>query len=144
MSATVDTNLLLYASDRSSRFHEPALDVLNNLSAGPDLLYLFWPVLISYLRVSTHPAVFDDPLSPAEAQDNVSGLLALPHVRGPAEEEGFWMLYLAVAGSSGTRGNLVPDAHIVALMRQHGVAEIWTHDRDFRRFEEIRVRDPID
>ena len=41
------------------------------------------------------------------------------------------------------RGNLVPDAHLVALMRQHGVRTIWTHDRDFRKFNGIRVVDPF-
>jgi predicted nucleic acid-binding protein len=40
-------------------------------------------------------------------------------------------------------GNLVPDAHLAALMRQHGVARIWTHDRDFMKFDRIEVRDPF-
>lgn len=40
-------------------------------------------------------------------------------------------------------GNAVPDAHLAALMRQHGVATIYTRDRDFRRFEGIRVEDPL-
>jgi uncharacterized protein len=41
------------------------------------------------------------------------------------------------------RGNLVPDAHLVALMRENEVVSIWTHDRDFRKFEGIRVSDPF-
>jgi uncharacterized protein len=41
------------------------------------------------------------------------------------------------------RGNLVPDTHLVALMHQHGVATIWSHDRDLRRFSAITVRDPF-
>ena len=41
------------------------------------------------------------------------------------------------------RGNLVPDAHVVALMRQHGVSTIWSHDRDFVKFPGISVRDPF-
>jgi hypothetical protein len=40
-------------------------------------------------------------------------------------------------------GNLVPDAHVVALMLEHDVGAIWTHDRDFRRFDGIEVRDPF-
>jgi predicted nucleic acid-binding protein len=42
-----------------------------------------------------------------------------------------------------TRGRQVPDAHIAALMRQHGVATIYTRDTDFRRFNGIRVEDPF-
>ena len=37
----------------------------------------------------------------------------------------------------------MPDAHLVGLMRQHGVGTIWTRDRDFRRFSGIKVRDPF-
>jgi len=42
------------------------------------------------------------------------------------------------------RGNLVPDAHLVALLLQHGVTTLWTHDRDFRSFEGARARDPFE
>jgi hypothetical protein len=41
------------------------------------------------------------------------------------------------------RGNLVPDAHLVSLMRENGVATLWTHDFDFRKFEGIGIRDPF-
>ncbi len=42
-----------------------------------------------------------------------------------------------------SRGNELPDAHVVALMRQHEVATIYTRDRDFRRYEGIMVHDPF-
>lgn len=28
-------------------------------------------------------------------------------------------------------------------MHQHGISTIWTHDRDFRKFDGITVRDPF-
>jgi predicted nucleic acid-binding protein len=40
-------------------------------------------------------------------------------------------------------GNLVSDAHIVALMRDNGVRTILTRDRDYRKFTGITVRDPF-
>jgi predicted nucleic acid-binding protein len=46
-------------------------------------------------------------------------------------------------GGPPVRGNLVPDAHLVALMRQHGVSTIWSHDRDFLKFPGIKVQDPF-
>jgi uncharacterized protein len=59
------------------------------------------------------------------------------------EADGFWSVFRQVADPLPVRGNLVTDAHLVALMRQHGVREIWTHDRDFRKFDGIVVRDPF-
>jgi uncharacterized protein len=37
----------------------------------------------------------------------------------------------------------VPDAHLAALMRQHGVSIIYTRDRDLRRYETVDARDPF-
>jgi hypothetical protein len=87
--------------------------------------------------------VFEAPLSLADARGNVDALLARPHVRTTAEDERFWGLFCTVTTEVPTRGNLVPDAHIVSLMRQSGVRTIWTHDRDFRKFDGIAVRDPF-
>ncbi|HEX9122481.1 MAG TPA: TA system VapC family ribonuclease toxin [Actinomycetota bacterium] len=143
MSSTVDVNVLLYASDRSSTFHADARELLDRLAEGPDLLYLFWPILLGYLRIATHPAIFPRPLSAEQAADNVEQLLDLPHVRAIGEAEGFWGVYRATTAGNVVRGNLVPDAHLVALMRQNGVALLWSHDRDFRKFDQIKVRDPF-
>ena len=49
MTTTLDTNVLVYASDESSSFHERAMRLLETLAAGPDLVYLFWPVALGYL-----------------------------------------------------------------------------------------------
>ncbi len=143
MSSTIDVNVLLYASDESSSFHAQALDLLERLARGPDLIYLFWPVVMGYLRMATHSAIFPRPLSVETATGNVGRLLALPHTRTAGEGEGFWHLYGAVASGAAVRGNLIPDAHLVALMRENGVGTLWTHDRDFRKFEGVRIRDPF-
>ena len=37
--------------------------------------------------------------------------------------------------------DVVPDAHLVALMRQNGVRRIYTRDQSFRRFAGIEVLD---
>lgn len=143
MSATLDANLLLYASDESSPFHARALETLAMLARGPELLYLFWPTVMAYLRIATHPSVFESPLPPDIARANVERLLDLPHVQTAGEQTRFWETFRMVATDVDARGNLVPDAHVAALMRENGVTTIWTSDRDFRRFPWIDVRDPF-
>ena len=143
MSATVDANVLLYASDEASRFHTQALGLVADLAHGPELLYLFWPTVMAYLRLATHSAIFESPLPPGEAIANVERLLAPPHVQTVGEQPRFWERFRAVATDADVRGNLMPDAHLVALMAENGVRTIWTHDRDFRRFPGIDVRDPF-
>jgi len=143
MSSAIDVNVLLYASEESSAFRAQALDLIDHLAAGPDLFYLFWPVAMGYLRIATHPAIFSDPLSPEAATNNLEQLLNLPHCRVVGEGERFWPAYRSTTERLVVRGNLVPDAHLVAMMREHGVDTLWSHDRDFRKFEGIRIRDPF-
>jgi toxin-antitoxin system PIN domain toxin len=87
--------------------------------------------------------LLDAPLTPSVAANNIDQFVYQPHVRLVGELDGFCPAYRRVADAVKPRGNLVPDAHLVALMRQHGVATIWSHDRDFRKFEGITVRDPF-
>jgi uncharacterized protein len=143
VSVAIDANLLLYASDSSSSFHTRALATLRTYAEGPELVYVFWPVAMAFLRISTHPAIFEQPLSPAQAVANLDTLLVRPNVRSPGEREGFWAAYQGVSQHTVVRGNLVTDAHLVALMRQYGVATIISHDRDFHKFEGVRVHDPF-
>ena len=143
MSATIDANLLLYASNTESTRQVVAADRLRRLAGGPEILYVFWPVAMSYLRVATHPSIFLRPLEPARARANLASLLSRPHVRCPGEQQGFWAVFEDTVAGDVIRGNLVPDAHIAALMRQHGVRLIWTTDRDFRRFSGVTPRDPF-
>jgi toxin-antitoxin system PIN domain toxin len=143
VSFSCDVNVLLYASDSSSPVHEAARTFLNRAAAGGDIFCLGWPTVISYLRIATHPGIFSSPLTPAEALRNVDALVALPHVRLLAEEDGFLEVYRAATGSFPVRGNLVPDAHLAALLKQHGVRTLYTRDADFRKFPFLDARDPF-
>ena len=98
---------------------------------------------MSYMRIATHPRIFDSPLAPDEALGNVTALLALPHVRIVAEQDGFLDAYRHVTANQVIRGNLVPDAQLATILFQHGVRTLYTRDRDFRRFEFFEVRDPF-
>lgn len=92
MTTTADANLFLYASDEASPLHGRAVEVVESFAAGPGLFYLFWPVAMAYLRIATHPSIFDRPLAPDDAMANIDGLLGRPHVRSPGEASGFWDL----------------------------------------------------
>jgi len=144
MTTTVDTNVLVYASDTGAPEHARAGALLEHLAAGPDLVVVLWPALLGYLRIVTHPSICASPLPFDVARANVDALLALPHVRAAAETDEFWSAFTTVAADVPVRGNLVPDAQLVALMRTHGVRHIWSRDRDLRRFDAITVTDPFD
>jgi len=143
VSFAVDVNLLLYASDASSPRHPKARQFIERCLEGPELCCFAWQTLMSYVRLATHHAISAKPLSHRQAIADVEALLAPPHVRTIVETEAFWPAYLRIGGALPLRGNLVPDAHLAAVLQCNGIKTLYTCDRDFLRFPSLDVRDPV-
>lgn len=139
----VDTNVLVYGADADSPFHGSCHERLLAWRGQASAWYVTWGVLYEFLRVATHPRVFRQPWSAAQAWEFVEALLASPGlgILTPTERhaavaaEVFRMLpHLA--------GNLIHDAHTAVLMREHGIRRIYTRDTDFHRFPFLEPVDP--
>ncbi len=143
MSRTLDVNILVYASDETSRYSEQARAVVTDFAAGPSLATLLGPVVVGYLRLATHPRISERPLTYRTAAGNIDRLLARPHIRLAGDTPKLWSALRSVADPVEPRGNLIADAYLVALMRAHGIETMVTHDRDFRLFDGIRIVDPF-
>jgi len=140
----VDTNILVYARREELRGHDKAYALLTELAEGSVPWALPWPCVYEFLRVGTHPRVFDPPTELHAALEDVLSLLASPSLvlLGPGPAHTSHMVRAVEEGRAS--GNLVHDAHIAALLVEHGVRELWTLDRDFTRFTGIRVVDPLE
>jgi toxin-antitoxin system PIN domain toxin len=140
----VDTNVLVYAADRSSDAHEPCRKLLDRFRSEPGPWYLTWSIVYEFLRVTTHPRVFRSPWKPADAWNFVAALQASPGLSILAQgERHAEHLAEIVATIPDLRGNLFHDAHTAALMKEHGIRSIYTRDADFHRFGFLEVRDPL-
>lgn len=137
-----DLNLLLYALDSSSPDHAAARGWLEDVLSGAETVALAWPVLLGFLRLSTRSSVFRSPLTADEALDVVDGWLAQPVVTVVHPGPRHAALLRELLAPLGSAGNLVADAHLAALAREHG-ATVHTRDADFRRFAGVRWHDPI-
>jgi uncharacterized protein len=139
----LDTNILVYARRMESAHHLRARQIVTRLAEGDEAWAIPWPCVYEFLRVVTHPRIFDPPTDLDRAIGDLDSLLASPSLtllgEGPAHLE---HLRRAVLTGRAT-GNLVHDAHIAALMLDHGVRELWTTDRDFTRFAGLRLRNPF-
>ena len=143
MSFAIDVNILVYASHQQSERHAAAIEFLESCVRGPEVFYLAWITVMSYLRLVTNPRILSDPLTPREAQQNIDALLTAPHCRLLSERDGFWHIYQTCVAGSAIRSNDVPDAHLAAVLKQNGITRLYTADRDFRRFDFLRVIDPF-
>ncbi|MBL8472836.1 MAG: PIN domain-containing protein [Rhodocyclaceae bacterium] len=143
MSFGIHVNILRCASDATNSRYDKASEFMRRCATGKDVFCLVWVTLMSYLRMATHASIFATPRTALEAAANVQALLNLPHCRAQGDDDGFWAIYREVMGVVPARGNLAPDAHLAAVLRQHGVARLYKDDRDFRKIDFLQVVDPL-
>ena len=137
-----DANLLLYACDSGSPFHAKESGWCERIMGGGTPVILLPSVVFAFVRISTHPRVFKDPLSVAEASAHVRSWLDRKHVRLhdmlPDDVE----TSLSLLEAAGTAGNLTTDAQIAAVAIRLD-AEVHTADLDFGRFAGVRFSNPV-
>ena len=143
MSYSIDVNIFIYASDSESKYQQQAATFLEERRNDSELLCLSWLTLMADQRITTHPTAFFVPLTPQKAWKNIEDLLALPQVRIIGEDDDFAHHYLQTTSGLPVRGGLVSDAHLAAILRQHGVRTIYSADSDFRKFDFLKVINPL-
>ena len=138
----VDANVLLYAVDTDSQFHDAARRWLEEALSGYGRVGLPWPSLLAFQRISTHPRASARPLAPGQAWAFIADWLNADAawIPGPGERHSEILQRLIVDGD--LRGNLVSDAHLAALALEHGVG-VCSADSDFARFPGLTWIHPL-
>lgn len=143
----VDTNVLIYATDTSSPFHEPARSWWVAAVNDPEPIGLPWVVTLGCVRILTNPSAVSTPLSSVDALTIVETWLQWPQVQALSPKPGHLqrvrsLLHHAHVADNERVDLMVNDLHIAALALEHG-ATVYTCDRGFRRFTEIRHVNPL-
>jgi uncharacterized protein len=137
-----DVNVLIYAHRRDTPQHDHYADWLGDVIAGAEELGLVEAALTGFVRIATHPRIFAEPATSAEALAFVNALLGGRHVLLLAATDATWRHFADIAASDRhIRGNLVPDAWLAAMARSHG-GRLATADRGFARFPGLDWFDP--
>lgn len=139
----VDTNLLVYAHRRDSEWYEAAFDRVRELAEGEAAWGIPWPCVHEFLAIATHPAIHDPPTPLERALDQVDAWLESPTLVLLAERGGYWERLRELTDDAKASGPRIHDARVAALCLEHGVRELWSADRDFSRFPELTVRNPL-
>ena len=137
----VDANILLYAYHTRSEHHESCRLWVEEKFSGPSPVGLPWLAIWAFLRISTNPRAFEKPLSMKEAEAIVSSWFDAPAVRVVGPGERYWEILSHLLLEAQVSGPLVTDAALAALAIENG-AGVCTTDRDFGRFEGVKVLDP--
>lgn len=137
----VDTNLLLIAHRREAPGHEAALRVMRRLATHA-AWGLPWIVAAEFYAVATNPRLWRRP-RPDDALGALDAWIGTAGARLLGETPDMWPSLSALVRQGGVLGGRVHDARIAAVCLAHGVTELWTLDRDFSWFPELRTRNPL-
>jgi toxin-antitoxin system PIN domain toxin len=137
----VDANVLIYAVNEGSTQHEAARAWLDGALGGEETVGFAWSVVLAFLRLTTHPAVFAQPLDPAAATATVRTWMEQPTARLIDPTPRHLEVLSGLLAETGTAANLVNDAHLAALAIETESVLV-TFDADFGRFRGVRTERP--
>ncbi len=135
-----DVNVLLYAYDAKSPFHENSRDWLKSVLDN-EQVFFSWHAITGFLRIVTHPRALAHPTTILKAVNIVQTWLDLDNVHLVSFEKRNWPIYAKMLVEGQAIGDLVMDAHVAAMALSCG-ATVASTDRDLTRFPGIRLIDP--
>ena len=138
-----DVNVLVYAHRADAPNHAAYHRWLEQVINSDQAYGLSDMVLSGYLRIVTHPRIFDPPSDIAAAlgfanqvRNQLNCILISPGTR-------HWAIFIRLCEQAGVKGNLIPDAYLAALAMESG-SEWITTDRDYSRFPDLKWRHPFE
>jgi hypothetical protein len=137
-----DVNLLVYAHNVRDPRHSKALAWWSECLSGHSSVALAWAVIMGFVRITTHPKVFERPLIVDVALNWVEEWLTLPHVHLINPPQTHFRTWASLLKQVGTAGNLSTDAHLAALAIERGLT-LHTSDADFSRFTGLKWINPL-
>ena len=138
-----DVNVLIYAFREESPRHEEYRSWLLEVVNGPMAFGLSDLVLSGFLRIVTHPAIFNPPTPLPAALAFANALRGSPGAVPVRAGTRHWKIFTDLCESTDVRGKHIPDAFFAALAIEHG-CEWVTTDRGFSRYPPLRWLHPLD
>jgi uncharacterized protein len=139
---SIDTNILVYAAIEINPLSKKSRDLINQVLNEGEVV-LCWEVLYALRRISTNPVALSIPLGQAAADALVEEFIGQPNVRMISPSVDSWKIFKRYSQEMKLTGNLVSDAVIASQLEANGVKKLYSNDRDFRKFNYLRVIDPF-
>jgi toxin-antitoxin system PIN domain toxin len=137
-----DVNVLVYAHREDAPGHAAYRDWLEALINGDQAYAVSDLVMSGFLRIVTHPRVFNPPTDLATAFAFTKVIRSRPNAVPIAPGPRHWDIFKNLCAAAGVKGNLIPDAYLAALAIESG-SEWVTTDHDYSRFPGLKWRHPL-
>ncbi len=138
----LDVNVLVYAFRQDAPDHASYREWLEATVAAESAVGLADLLLSGFLRIVTHPRVFNPPTPIERALEFADALRAQPNCVVLEPGSRHWAIFTHLCRRTPARGNLVPDAYLAALAIETG-SDFVSTDRDYARFAGLRWHPPF-
>lgn len=139
----LDVNICLYAyRPGQSETARVVSEWLSPRLTGHERVAVSETVLMSVVRIATHPRIYETPSTPRDVLRFAESLLAAPATQLVRVGADHWPLFTQLVAEHRLRGNDVPDASLAAHCLELG-ASLVTLDRGFSRFVGLRTVNPL-
>lgn len=138
----VDTNILVYSHREEDAQHDEASSALESVWSTGRGWGLPWPCVHEFLAIITNPKVYPVPTPMGVAIDAVQSFIEVG-ARLLGESTAHLEILDRLVMTGRVTGPKVHDARVAAICIGQGVSELWTADRDFSRFPDLRTRNPL-
>lgn len=138
----IDVNVLVYAHREDSPDHDAYRRWLEDVINDDQAYGISEYVLAGFLRVVTHPSIFDPPSALEDALDFANQLRNGPNAISIVPGPRHWEIFTRLCREANAKGNLIPDSFFAALAIESG-SEWVTTNQDYRRFGGLRWRHPL-
>jgi hypothetical protein len=136
-----DVNVLVYAHRKDSTQHEVCRRLVESMLTADQAYGISELVVSAFVRIVTHPRIFDPPSTIEAALAFAADVLTPEHAVPIAPGPRHWEIFARLCRESNVKGNLVPDAYFAAMAIESGCEWIST-DGDYARFNGLSWRRP--
>ncbi len=142
---SLDTNILIYASNRAAPEHSKAFAVVATMLAHPSEWIIADQVLWEFYKALRHPKILQKPRSPAQAADHLRFLRVKSGIACCAYETPHFADVLKCLEHPRFPYQRTHDALLGITLRRHGVTTFYTRNaKDFSDAGLTKVINPID
>lgn len=136
----VDSNILVYAFATEMPQHAAAKAAIRALAQSPAAWAIPWPCIHEFFAIATNPKLFTAEGLGESALAQIREWMRSPSLELLTESPKHWQTLKRLLLDANAVGPMVHDAKIAAICLDRGVSELLSHDRDFERFAQLRLR----
>jgi predicted nucleic acid-binding protein len=139
----IDTNILIYAHRPEAPFHLRAKEAISRLATAGERYAIPFHCVVEFAGIVSHPKIWAVPSTAQQIQLQVEAWLEPGFAWLLVEEPPVMRTFFSLLAEGKVVGGSVHDARIASCCLFHGVKTLWSADRDFSRYAQLNVKNPL-